>query len=455
MTLNNETLERPLAPNMTEPRSAAALDDPLEWPAFSRQDQADASLWDSHLVIEGMHCAACANTVERALKSVPGVLQAEVNGVTGRAAVKWSAGITRPSDWVAAVNRAGYGAVPASDAEALAVRKKAQRLALWRWLVAGFCMMQVMMYAAPIYVAEPGDMTPDILHLLRWASWVLTLPVMLFSCGPFFENAWRDVRQRQVSMDLPVSLGILIMFIASSIATFWPQGWWADEVYFDSITMFVFFLLTGRWLETRLRNKTAGALDDLMRRLPESVERQLADGSFERVSVRRLRQGDILRILPGEAFPADGELIHGETLADEALLTGESKPVKKTLHAELIAGSHNLASAILMRVSHVGADTRYAQIVAMMEQAATDKPRLAILADRIARPFLIFVLLASIAAIAYWWQTDPARGLMAAVAVLVVTCPCALSLATPAAMLASAGALARRGVLTRRLQALE
>lgn len=455
MTLNNETLERPLVPNMAEPRSAAALDDPLEWPAFSRQDQADASLWDSHLVIEGMHCAACANTVERALKSVPGVLQAEVNGVTGRAAVKWSAGITRPSDWVAAVNRAGYGAVPASDAEALAVRKKAQRLALWRWLVAGFCMMQVMMYAAPIYVAEPGDMTPDILHLLRWASWVLTLPVMLFSCGPFFENAWRDVRQRQVSMDLPVSLGILIMFIASSIATFWPQGWWADEVYFDSITMFVFFLLTGRWLETRLRNKTAGALDDLMRRLPESVERQLADGSFERVSVRRLRQGDILRILPGEAFPADGELIHGETLADEALLTGESKPVKKTLHAELIAGSHNLASAILMRVRHVGADTRYAQIVALMEQAATDKPRLAILADRIARPFLILVLLASIAAIAYWWQTDPARGLMAAVAVLVVTCPCALSLATPAAMLASAGALARRGVLTRRLQALE
>ncbi|PKO54104.1 MAG: heavy metal translocating P-type ATPase [Betaproteobacteria bacterium HGW-Betaproteobacteria-2] len=456
MTFKNASSSYRSAANAaTDNASHAVLDDPIEWPTFSRQDTADSSLWDSHLVIEGMHCAACANTVERALKSVPGVLQAEVNGVTGRAAIKWSASQTRPSDWVTAVNRAGYGAMPASDADALASRKKVQRLALWRWLVAGFCMMQVMMYAAPVYVAEPGDMTPDILHLLRWASWVLTLPVMLFSCGPFFENAWRDIRHQQISMDLPVSLGIIIMFIVSSIATFWPQGWWAEEVYFDSITMFVFFLLTGRWLETRLRNKTAGALDDLMRRLPESVERQMSDGSFERISSRRIRQGDVLRILPGEAFPADGELIEGETQADEALLTGESRPVKKTLHSELIAGSHNLSSAILMRVSKVGQDTRYAQIVTLMEKAATDKPRLAILADRIARPFLLLVLLAALGAVVYWWPTDPARGLMAAVAVLVVTCPCALSLATPAAMLASAGALAKRGVLTRRLQALE
>lgn len=455
------TLKKPLSADSaisktdTDFTSHVVLDDPVEWPLFSRQDTADSSLWDSHLVIEGMHCAACANSVERALRSVPGVLQAEVNGVTGRASVKWSADQTKPSAWVAAVNHIGYGAMPASDAEALASRKKVQRLALWRWLVAGFCMMQVMMYAAPVYVADPRDMTPDIVHLLRWASWVLTLPVMIFSCGPFFENAWRDVRRRQVSMDLPVSLGIVIMFIVSSIATFYPQGWWAEEVYFDSITMFVFFLLTGRWLETRLRNKTAGALDDLMRRLPESVDRQNAEGVFERVSTKRIRQDDILRILPGEAFPADGEVIEGETVVDEALLTGESRPVDKVLKSDVIAGSHNLSSAILMRVKKVGQDTRYAQIVTLMEKAAIDKPRLAILADRIARPFLLFVLLAALGAVIFWWPTDPARGLMAAVAVLVVTCPCALSLATPAAMLASAGALAKRGVLSRRLQALE
>ncbi len=433
----------------------AVLDDPIEWPNFSRQNSAESPEWDSHMVIEGMHCAACAYTVERALKSVPGVLGAEVNGVTGRASVRWSAQLTRPSEWVNAVNRAGYGALPASDIDAYANRIRIQRLALWRWLVAGFCMMQVMMYAAPAYVADPADMTPDIVHLLRWASWVLTLPVMLFSCTPFFENAWRDVRRRQISMDLPVSLGIVIMFAVSSIATFWPQGWWAEEVYFDSITMFVFFLLTGRWLETRLRNKTAGALEDLMRRLPESIERQTAAGEFERISVKRIRVGDILRVLPGEAFPADGEVVEGETLADEALLTGESRPVSKVLNSGLIAGSHNLSAAVLMRVHKTGQKTRYAEIVALMEKAAVDKPRLAILADRIARPFLLFVLLAALGALLYWWPTDPARGLMAAVAVLVVTCPCALSLATPAAMLASAGALSRRGILVRRLQALE
>ncbi len=455
MTFKNAMSNNSLSQASIDGASNAVLDDPVEWAAFSRQDTTEPSLWDSHLVIEGMHCAACANSVERALTSVDGVMRAEVNGVTGRASVKWSADLTRPSEWVAAVNQAGYGVMPASDVEALASRRKSQRLALWRWLVAGFCMMQVMMYAAPSYVAAPGDMTPDIVHLLRWASWVLTLPVMFFSCSPFFENAWRDIRRRQISMDLPVSLGIIITFIISSIATFAPSGWWAEEVYFDSLTMFVFFLLTGRWLETRLRNKTAGALDDLMRRLPESVERQNSEGVFERISTKRIRQGDVLRILPGEAFPADGVLIEGQTSVDEALLTGESRPVTKALNSEVIAGSHNLSSAVIMRVNKVGQKTRYAQIVALMEKASIDKPRLAILADRIARPFLTMVLLAALGAVIYWWPTDPARGLMAAVAVLVVTCPCALSLATPAAMLASAGSLARGGVLVRRLQALE
>lgn len=435
--------------------SQQVLDDPAEWSAFSQQDNAQDGVWESSLIIEGMHCDACAHIVEIALKSVPGVLGAEVNAASHRGRVSWSAHQTRPSNWMRAIRKAGYGVMPALDAAAVESRKKAHRLALWRWLVAGFCMMQVMMYAAPAYVADPADMTPDIVHLLRWASWVLTLPVVFFSCGPFFENAWRDIRRQQISMDLPVSIGILITFIVSSLATFYPHGWWAGEVYFDSLTMFVFFLLTGRWLELRMRNRTAGALDDLMRRLPESTERQLPDGGFERISVRRIRPGDILRVLPGEAFPADGKIIQGETMVDEALLTGESRPVSKNAASEVIAGTHNLAAAVMMRVDKAGEQTRYAQIVSLMEKAAVDKPRLAILADRIAKPFLIMVMMSALGAVLYWWSIDPARGVMAAVAVLVVTCPCALSLATPAAMLASAGSLARRGILVRQLQALE
>ncbi len=434
--------------------AAAVLDDPAEWSAFSRQT-AQPGCWESHLVIEGMHCAACAVTVEEALRRVPGVASASVSAGSRRARVQWHAEATRPSAWLDAVRQAGYRAVPANDTFASERRRQETRKALWRWLVAGLCMMQVMMYAWPAYIAEPGELSQEMEQLLRWASWVLTLPVVLFSCGPFFSAAWRDIVQRRISMDLPVALGMAITFVVSTAGTFDPQGVFGREVYFDSLTMFVFFLLTGRWLEQRLRERTAGALDELMNRLPDSVLRQRADGAFERVAARRLQPGDVVQVLPGEAFVADGTLLQGRTHVDEALLTGESRPLPRAAGQGVIAGSHNLDAPVLMRVERLGGDTRFAQIVALMEQAATSRPRLAQLVDRLARPFLIGVLLAAAAAAAYWWPQDPGHAVMVAVAVLVVTCPCALSLATPAAMLAAAGSLARQGVLVRQLGALE
>lgn len=431
------------------------LDDPLEWSSFSRLDTQWAGCWESSLMIEGMHCAACALTIEDVLLSVPGVVKAEVSAGSHRARVVWSADAVRPSGWMRAIQTAGYRAVPANDAFARERRRGESRKALWRLAVAGLCMMQVMMYAYPAYIAAPGDLTAEMEQLLRWASWVLTLPVILFSCGPFFNSALRDVLHRRVSMDLPVALGMLITFAVSTLGTFDPQGNFGREVYFDSLTMFVFFLLSGRWLELRLRDRTAGALEALVNRLPDSVARQRADGTYERVAVRRLLLGDIIRILPGETFPADGVVLHGDTMVDEALLTGESRPVSRGVGAMVIAGSHNLSTVVDVRVERVGEKTRFAQIVALMESASTTKPPLAQLADRIAKPFLIAVLLAAGLAGVFWWGRDPGHALMVAVAVLVVTCPCALSLATPAAMLSAAGSLARRGVLVRRLEAFE
>jgi P-type Cu2+ transporter len=434
----------------------AALDEPAEWEGFSRAVPEREGCRESYLAIEGMHCAACSLTVEAALAQLPGVDSVRVNGASATARLIWSPGLSRPSDWLAALQRAGYGAVPAGDLLAAAPRLREQRLMLWRWLVAGFCMMQVMMYAVPEYMAAPGEITPDIEALLHWASWVLTVPVVLFSCSPFFRSAARDLRGGRIGMDVPVALGIAIAFGASTAATFDPAGFLGHEVWYDSVTMFVFFLLSGRLLEQRLRDRTFGSLEALMRRLPQTIERQLGEqGQFERVPVRRLAEGDLIRVLPGEVFPADGSVMAGESRVDEALLTGESKPLPRRKGDAVVAGSHNLTGVVLVQVERTGLQTRYAGIVALMEQASMEKPRLAQIADRIASPFLVAVVVAAALSAAWWWPTDPAHALGVAVAVLIVTCPCALSLATPAATLAAAGALARRGVLVRRLQALE
>jgi Cu2+-exporting ATPase len=284
---------------------------------------------------------------------------------------------------------------------------------------------------------------------------MLTLPVVLFSCRPFLASAWRDISHGRVGMDVPVALGILVAFGASSAATWDPSGPWGAEVWYDSLTMFVFFLLTGRVLEQRLRSRTAGALESLARRLPDGVDRLEADGSVQQVPAGRLRIGDRIRVRPGQAVAADGVVESGESRLDEALLTGESAAVARRPGDLVIAGSHNLDGLLTVRVTAAGAQTRYAAIVALMERAAVDKPQVARIADRLAGPFLLGVMLASVAACVWWWPADPAHALGVAIAVLIVTCPCALSLATPAATLAAAGALARRGVLVRNLHALE
>ncbi|QHE86434.1 heavy metal translocating P-type ATPase [Hydrogenophaga sp. BPS33] len=436
----------------------AVLDDPVEQEAFTRSLTADApagSGAESVLVVQGMYCAACADAVESALQGMPGFLGAQVHAATRRLALQWDPALTRLSTLARALGQRGYRVLPMPQAASVSERLRETRQALWRLFVAGFCMMQVMMFAWPAYVAEPGEIPADIDQLLRWASWVVSLPVVFFASGPFFANAWRDLRHGRVGMDTPVSIGILVTFLASSAATFDPHGPWGSEVWFDSLTMFVFFLLGGRYLEHKARDHTAGALDELMNRLPQVCDRQKPDGSFESVSLRRLQVGDVLRVRAAQAFPADGELLDADALVDEALLTGESHPVARRQGQALVAGSFNLGGPVRVRVARLGRDTRFAQIVQLMERASTEKPRLAVLADRVAAPFLLLVLLAAALAGVTWWQLDHSQALAVAVAVLIVTCPCALSLATPAAMLTSAGALARRGVLVRRLQAFE
>jgi len=432
------------------------LDDPVEQQDFTEFSEADGQpMAESVLMVQGMYCAACADAVEYALQDLPGVHSAQVHAATRRLTVRWDPAQTRMSRLAQTVGQTGYRLLPMQQALSISERLRETRQALWRLFVAGFCAMQVMMYAFPAYVTVPGEIPADINQLLRWASWLLSLPVVFFASGPFFSGAWRDLQRGRIGMDTPVTIGILVSFLVSSAATFDPSGPWGHEVWFDSLTMFVFFLLGGRYLELKARDRTAGALDSLMNRLPEVSERQKVDGGFETVSVRRLVVGDVVRVQAGQAFPGDGALQSESATVDEALLTGESHPVTRRRGDAVVAGSFNLAGPVLLQVQRLGRDTRFAQIVALMEKASTEKPRLAVLADRIAAPFLVVVLLAAAFAAWYWWQIDHTKALAVAVAVLIVTCPCALSLATPAAMLSAAGALARRGILVRRLQAFE
>jgi Cu2+-exporting ATPase len=431
------------------------LDHAQEWSDFSQNTDPQAHQWTSSVVFEGMHCTACAINIEDALMSVPGVKSAQISAASHRGRVVWSSDQTRPSDWMKAVAQLGYRTLPANDALANEVRREDARKMLWRLGVAGLCMMQVMMYATPVYMSGPNEIAPDMLQLLRWASWVLSLPVLFFSCMPFFKTALLDLKQRKISMDLPVAIGMLVTFVVSTLGTFEPQGPFGAEVYFDSFTMFVFFLITGRWLELRLRDKTAGALEAVMNRLPDAVHRKTKAGDWETITLRHLQLQDVIQVRPGEAFAADAQIVAGETQVDEALLTGESRPLARALGARVLAGSLNLTATVQVQVTTLGKQTRFGQMVALMESAAVSKPGMALLADRVAKPFLWGVLIMASLAAAWGWQNSPSHALMVAVSVLIVTCPCALSLATPAAMLSTAGALAKAGVMLRSLQALQ
>ena len=420
------------------------------------------------LGLSGMYCAACAITIENALRKVPGVQEVQVQSVSQRARILVDPRVVQLSALVAAVQAVGYRAWPDAAARAGHERLRERRKLLWRLSAASLCTMQVMMMTTPQYVAGRSGMPVDLWNLLNWATWVLSLPVMIFSCGPFFKGAWVAARQGRVAMDTPVALGIAVTFVVSTAIAFGAHSPFGQTPYFDSLTMFVTFLLAGRWLESRARERVTQSLESLCLRLPEAVERvagdtpeghaQLVpadDAPLESVPLSALKHGDRLRIAVGQAFAADGLLLSGPTEVDESLLSGESRSVSRQAGQTVVAGSINLGAVVWLSVQRLGPDTRYQQIVALVLQAMTQKPGWMGVADRLAGPFLWSVLSLALGAALVWQGIDPSRSVWVAVSVLIVTCPCALSLAGPMALLSAAGALAREGVLVRRLDALE
>ena len=426
-------------------------DDPAIQRAFVRRD---GDSREALLLLEGIRCPACAWLNEQAIAGQPGVLGVSVNATTHLATVRWDSARARLSDVLRAVREIGYRASPFDPLRARAVQQAERRSALARICIAGLGAMQVMMYAVPAYFAGEGEMAADSALLMRWASLALTLPVIFYSAWPFFAGAWRDLRAGRLGMDVPVALGIAVAFGASVAATLREEG----EVYFDSVTMFVFLLLVGRYFEILARQRAGGALRHLARLVPEFANR-LRDFprslEFERVPAAALEAGDVVAVKPGEAFPADGLVAQGIGAASEALISGEARPVAKSPGSPVIAGSSNLSSPLFVRITRVGSDTMLSSILRLADRAGAGRPRLIRLADRTASWFIGFVIALAAIAAWFWASEDAARVVPTVVAVLVATCPFALSLSAPIALTVAVGEFARGGIVVAQSRAVE
>ncbi|WLI90858.1 heavy metal translocating P-type ATPase [Massilia sp. R2A-15] len=404
--------------------------------------------------VEGIRCAACVWLIERRLRAVPGMRAADMNAATGRLKVRWSPEKCRPSVILGALRDIGYAAYPYDPCRHAEQLERERKQLFRRLFVAGLSMMQVMMYALPVYLADDGTMDADMTALMHWSALLLTLPAVAYSAQPFWRGAWNGIRQRMPGMDVPVALGIAAAFGGSVAALVRGHG----DVYFDSITMFVFLLLASRYLELSARRSAAQALDRLRRALPAAAARMSgwpSNRATELVAAGQVAVGEHLLLRPGEAAAADGVIVDGATEVDLALLTGESRPQARGVGELVPGGAVNAGQPVVLRVERVAGESTLALLVGLVERAGQGKPRIALWADKVAAWFVVALLALTVLVFAFWHKSDPARAWQVAIAVLVVSCPCALSLATPTALAAAASRLLRRGVLAVQPHVLE
>jgi len=447
----NAPTGRALVPEFLE--QTQIYDNPAVQKRFVRYE--NEQVREAALILEGITCAACIWLNEQHLRRLTGVIEVQMNYSTQRARVRWDNSQIKLSDILQAISQIGYLAHPYDPARQQEILEREKKQQLRRLGITGVLGMQIMMFSVALYAGDWYGMAPAFRELFYWVNLLLTLPIMLYSAEPFFRSAWRDLSHRQVGMEVPVTLGISLAFIGSVWTTLTHSS---AHVYYDSIAMFVFFLLTARHFELVARQRSTQAAEKLVHLVPTLATRlrQTASGFIEEsVLVAELAIGDRLLIRPGETIPADGLILQGESTIDESLLTGESDPQLKQPGANVIGGTINRENPLQIQVDKIGADTVLSHILRLLERAQTEKPVITQLADRVAAWFILGVLILAMAVAIYWWQVNPEAWLAITLSVLVVTCPCALSLATPTAITAATSALTRIGLLTTRGHALE
>lgn len=405
---------------------------------------------EASLILEGISCAACIWLNEQHIAQLPGVLSVNINYSNHRATVRWDNDSIKLSEILQAIAAIGYQAHPYSPERQQEVFEAERRTQLKRLGIAGLFGMQVMMIAIALYAGDFSGMELEYESFLNKVSWLLATPIVFYSAVPLFRSAWRDLSQFSVGMDVPVALGITIAYSASIYAIIKGEGY----VYFDSVAMFVFLLLGSRYFELIARKKGVEAAEKLMQMQPATATR-IVDSEHQVIPVVELNQNDTIMVKAGETLPADGYIVEGGSSVDESLLTGEFDPVTKVVGDKVIAGSVNVESPLIVCVSNVGTETIMAGILRLLDNAQNDKPPITLLADRAARYFVFGVLIIAAAVAMYWSNAAPDFWLPITLSVLVVSCPCALSLATPAAISAASTHLLQIGLLVTRGRAIE
>jgi Cu2+-exporting ATPase len=401
--------------------------------------------------VGGVTCAACVWLLERGVRGVDGVEEVSVNPLSGETIVRFDAGTTGLRAILDAIASFGFEPRPAALGGARRSQAEAARGDLKRLAVAGLGSAHVMTLAAALYLGAFTQIEATYASFFVLASMLIATPVVLYSGAPIFRSAWRDLRHGRLGMDVPVALAIAAALVASIVNTF--RG--VEPVYYDSATMFVFFLAMGRFFEARARHRAGGLFEALADLRPLSATR-LRDGAAERVGTVELAVGDRVVVAPGEAVPADGTLCSGEATFDEALLSGESAGRRRRAGEAVLGGSLNAGHAPAeVLVTTLGAESYLERVGGLLHRALADRPQFLRLADRWAGAFTAAVLLLAVAAGLFWLVVAPERAFEIVLALLVVTCPCALSLAAPTAFAVALGRLARHGLLLRSTRALE
>jgi Cu2+-exporting ATPase len=410
-----------------------------------------ADLAETTLLLEGISCAACGWLIEHRLRQLPAVAEARLNLSNHRLQVRWANSQLPLSALLAELRHIGYAAHPYQADRAAEQLAAENRLTLRQLGVAGLLWFQAMMATMATWPEFNIDLSPELHQIMRWVAMFLTTPIVFYSCAPFFKGAMRDLRTRHLTMDVSVSLAIGSAYVAG----IWTAITGVGELYFDAVGMFALFLLTGRYLERRARQRTAAATAQLVNLLPASCLRLDAEGQSERILLRELQLGEHVLIQPGAVVPADGRIVQGQSSVDESLLTGEYLPLPRAIGDLVTAGTLNVEGPLHVEVLALGHDTRLSAIVRLLDRAQADKPRLAELADKAAQWFLLATLLLVVVIGAVWWHLDSSRAFWVVLAMLVATCPCALSLATPTALTAATGTLHKLGLLLTRGHVLE